>query len=669
MKLAAMPLSALLRLLCAVMLASAIVQTWPAKAAGAEPPSLVLTGTANSHPLSGHLARLEDPSGRRSFEDIRGDRRFVARPAAAAERNYTSGAVWYRFKVVRGHDAPEDWILAIGEPFIDDIQVYAESAGRGLQSFALGRNVPVASLPLAARRHVLRLQFPFDEPTQLYVRLASHDEIQFDASLWQADTLMFEEIRTATLIGMFLSVLLIIAAMYVLFGIGLRDSPMVAYAAYVGSYVLFGVSHTGLATILFPGASSSVLNVITGVGVLGNLAALVFMWDRVLRLRTTFPRLHKAYMAGCAAALACIVTAPTSLFIHLVRPSFLATLLATLVSLALAIVVLRRERENKLVRSYAIAFLPFLVFAGLHAAEALFPSMLDIIRVRQIGTAAMLAHIAILSLALAGRIRRMQRDRLRSRELAAAFAKTELALAGEQAARLRLQAFIDMATHEFKTPLAVIDGAAQVLGLTAASGRPDVAARIETIRRSVRRLVRLVETCLAGERVEKSHATLAPVAAERVLADTAERNDDPGRAPLLVHSTDPVALCEADTELLGVALDAMIDNARRYGPENAPVELFAVSEGDWVTFSVADRGPGVEAAEAVRIFDKYYRGVAHSAAPGTGIGLHLVRIIAGLHGGHAFHKQRQGGGSIFAISVPLARAGAEERVGLVTGKA
>ena len=239
-----------------------------------------------------------------------------------------------------------------------------------------------------------------------------------------------------------------------------------------------------------------------------------------------------------------------------------------------------------------------------------------------------------------------ERVALRTRDI-------EHALAGERVARRRLRTFLDMATHEFKTPLAVIDSSVQMLERLVPTEREGVGCRLALIRRSVRGLIDLIETCLAGDRVDEE-LPLKIVAFDP--AAMIRRVLDRQRGLGLTIVADTAGLpdsCAADPDLLGIALDVLLDNARRYGPADAPIDLTARRDGASLALSVADRGPGIPEEEADRVFEKFYRGIHSAGIPGTGIGLTLVRTIADLHGGTVTHHPRDGGGTVFVLAVPL----------------
>jgi len=134
-----------------------------------------------------------------------------------------------------------------------------------------------------------------------------------------------------------------------------------------------------------------------------------------------------------------------------------------------------------------------------------------------------------------------------------------------------------------------------------------------------------------------------------------ERNHHPEASPLAARIEDVPDSYVADPDLLGIALDALIDNARRYGPGDQPVTIALRGDDDCLTLMVEDRGPGIAPDEARHVFDKYYRCAASNALPGTGIGLHLVKTIAELHGGQAAYRPREGGGASFVLTIPGGR--------------
>ena len=101
------------------------------------------------------------------------------------------------------------------------------------------------------------------------------------------------------------------------------------------------------------------------------------------------------------------------------------------------------------------------------------------------------------------------------------------------------------------------------------------------------------------------------------------------------------------------ALVNLIENAAKYSPPNAPIELTARRDDRWLVFSVADRGPGVPVEDRDRIFEPFYRRAdSEPDVSGAGLGLSIARGIAQAQGGSITLSEREGGGSVFHLAVP-----------------
>jgi len=82
------------------------------------------------------------------------------------------------------------------------------------------------------------------------------------------------------------------------------------------------------------------------------------------------------------------------------------------------------------------------------------------------------------------------------------------------------------------------------------------------------------------------------------------------------------------------------------------VEIRAKSEGQRIQVEVADRGPGLDAGEEERVFEKFYRGT-NARASGVGLGLSICRSIVKAHGGSITAENQEGGGAVFRIELPV----------------
>jgi two-component system sensor histidine kinase KdpD len=95
----------------------------------------------------------------------------------------------------------------------------------------------------------------------------------------------------------------------------------------------------------------------------------------------------------------------------------------------------------------------------------------------------------------------------------------------------------------------------------------------------------------------------------------------------------------------------LLDNASSYTPDGAAIQIAAALEGQHLTISITDGGPGIPPTELERIFDKFYR-LPGTATGGTGLGLSICRGLVEAHGGTLKAENAPGGGARFVIRLP-----------------
>jgi two-component system sensor histidine kinase KdpD len=101
----------------------------------------------------------------------------------------------------------------------------------------------------------------------------------------------------------------------------------------------------------------------------------------------------------------------------------------------------------------------------------------------------------------------------------------------------------------------------------------------------------------------------------------------------------------------------LLENAAKFSPDGATIELGAVREGDELRIAVADRGPGVPPGEEERIFEPFYRPGGKFDSGGAGLGLSIARRMAEAQGGTVRYEPREGGGSVFVLRLPATSVG------------
>lgn len=226
-------------------------------------------------------------------------------------------------------------------------------------------------------------------------------------------------------------------------------------------------------------------------------------------------------------------------------------------------------------------------------------------------------------------------------------------------ARLKAD-FVANVSHDLKTPLALI----RLFGETLEMGRvPDEPARREyyrVITRESERLSRLIDNVLDFSRVEEGRRPydMTPTAVEPVIRETLE-----AFTYVLTKQNFHVEVAVArdlpdvsmDAAAVSQALSNLVDNAIKYSGNTKTLRIDARIDGDALCISVADEGVGIPPEEQPKIFEKFYR-VGWSETQGrrgSGVGLALVRHVAGAHGGDVTVQSQPGQGSRFTLRLPL----------------
>jgi len=218
--------------------------------------------------------------------------------------------------------------------------------------------------------------------------------------------------------------------------------------------------------------------------------------------------------------------------------------------------------------------------------------------------------------------------------------------------------FVANASHELKTPVAAILGAAETL-TSGGLADPAAAARFtDTIHRHARRLARLIDDLLALSRLEGGIPTeRRPVAVGEVAAEICGLMEEPFVAAgvaLTCHIDPDLPPWHGDRRAVEEILTNLLDNARAYTPEGGEVEVRVVPAGGGIALSVRDTGIGIAADHLDRIFERFYRvdPARSRAAGGTGLGLALVKHLMESLGGRIAVASEVGVGSTFTVELP-----------------
>jgi two-component system sensor histidine kinase KdpD len=224
-----------------------------------------------------------------------------------------------------------------------------------------------------------------------------------------------------------------------------------------------------------------------------------------------------------------------------------------------------------------------------------------------------------------------------------------------EAERLRTS-LLSSLSHDLRTPLAAITGAATSLLEAPGAAEPQRRELLATIRDEAQRMNRLIGNLLDMIRVETGALQVQkewqpleePIGVALIRLEERLRDH-----PVKVSLPSDLPLVPVDAVLIEQVFVNLLENAAKYTPPGTPIEIEADVQDGAVRVSVADRGPGLPQGEEARVFDKFYRGPAGPHTTGIGLGLTICRGIIMAHGGRIWGENRPGGGAAFRFTLPL----------------
>ena len=233
------------------------------------------------------------------------------------------------------------------------------------------------------------------------------------------------------------------------------------------------------------------------------------------------------------------------------------------------------------------------------------------------------------------------------RKLAQALENMRLRLEGKN----YIERYVHALTHELKSPLAAIRGAAEILS---ERPPPEVTARfIDNILVQNARMQSLVEKLLAQARLE-NRVDIVPVnvSVETLFTRLA------GSRPALLAAKQLTLVCQSgslavqgDPDLLEQALGNLLDNAIDFTPEGGAIQLAARETQDRVQLTVTDSGSGIPDYALDRIFERFYSLPRENGVKSSGLGLAFVQEVARLHQGEITLRNREEGGVIATLTL------------------
>ena len=225
--------------------------------------------------------------------------------------------------------------------------------------------------------------------------------------------------------------------------------------------------------------------------------------------------------------------------------------------------------------------------------------------------------------------------------------------------------FVNLVSHEFRTPLATIQSSMDVLqGYTLISGKADIAKLIETIikhqnriENEIQRMTQIMDNVLLLGRMEANKMVFRPeyisINKKLNLIISELNASKRGITSINFNSFGKENLIFADPFLLSQAFENIINNSVKYSSPNSPITISVFHESDKIIVEVADEGIGIPENELSNIFDSFFRASNADDIQGTGLGLVIVKQLIELHHGSVALRNNKNKGVTFNVTLPV----------------
>lgn len=615
---------------------------------------------------------------------------------------YTSDAIWVKFTLTFPSHGIAPYWLEISPAILDDIQLYVPTAADQYQLQRLGDHQPAKSRPITHRNFVFPLHPMLDDqPHTFYARIKSTGVINLHATLWQPGSFIAQHSRPDSLIGAYYGIRLFLAMFALILWVWLRHHIFFLYAFYQCVVCSVQAYFAGTAQILLPIEPLLADAIQKSLNFLFSAAALWF-YAALFDLKTHYPRMrrviHGLALVNVALFIAVITRAIEypPIWVNLLYLCGMGLLLAA------SIRILRDRRFGNMlyIASLWVNCMPILpaILKNLGVPWAPSITIMDNLilwplislvlvtlglvnfakneaekRLRDKDQALRSSQQSerMLDQRVHERTQQLERSNTRLIEEIAERETLHLQLQGALTRKRELMAaqrqFFAMASHEFRTPLAIIDATAQRLALNQETATDNEISQEEhasntlsamtRIRRATLRMSRMIDNFLNMDKLELLDApdaiTLELVDIRQLILANAEHYRNLSKHTINLNLPNKAVMVLCDPYMINLVISNLIDNAIKYSPMVAALEIELTEENGKAKLQVRDAGNGIPADQLEKIFEKYFRLGENKHIQGTGLGLHVSRKIAESHDGSLTVTSRVGVGSTFVFSLPV----------------
>lgn len=638
--------------------------------------AIELGSTELSLNLAPEVSVLKDSTGKLSYEQVKNIQIAGKFEPAMLNGNdinfgFTKDTYWLKWTLSKSNEAPSEWLLSIPYQTLDHIVFYAPNK----KPVVTGNLEPFDSKPIPGRFFTFPIELS-EKPQTFYLQVRSEYALTVPLTLWQPNAFFENTQSTTALQALYFGELITLILYNLLIYLSIKDKKFLLYSLFAMSMGLAMFSGNGFGRLYLwqnsPGwdeVSQCVFLSITTI--FGILFTKYF-----LNTRSCTPKLNIALSLFLVGFVAIATLLPLSNHLgfgtsYLYLAFGLLIPIASITFIAVGWVALRSGQREARYFLLAWGTLWIGAFIAAFRAHGLLPSNTFTNYAVQISSA---LEMLLFSFALADRMRierikkeeaqlkalqaehslvKSLRDNEKNLELMVLNRTNQLneSLVIERKLNSQYSRFNSLISHEFRTPLNLIESQIALFKREVAQGIDNSPIRFTMLTGATHRLADLFERWVKGDRLNYALDRADPknIAIDDWLPTIVANLQNYQKEHVLIYEEGTNATIFADGHLLQTALINLVDNACKYSSKHSTVKISIQRKPGMTGICVSDTGIGIDPQDQASIFDEYFRVNPNTGASGIGLGLAFVKKIANLHQGTIEIKSEVGQGSSFCL--------------------